>query len=327
VREVTAAGVLVVVSAGNDGAAVTSPGNCAGVLAVAGIRHAGTKVGYSNLGSEVGIAAPAGNCVTTVEGDPCVYALNTTTNLGTQGPGAEGYSSPLVEATFGTSFSAPLVAGTAGLMKAVNPTLTPAQIITRIKASARPFPTGGDDTAAQLPTCVSPTEKAPGEKQNSPCICTTAVCGAGMLDAEHAVLEAQRPVALATLLGVVRAGGSLTLDGSQSAAATGRSITGWQWVVESSTAASIPVISNANLPVATIDTPMGGSTVVRLTIRDNLGASDSASITIAGAIVTSSSPPSTPAAPTRGGGGDAGALLLPLLALLGARRLRRSPVA
>ena len=41
-----------------------APGNCTGVLAVAGLRNVGTKVGYSSLGPEVGIAAPAGNCVT-----------------------------------------------------------------------------------------------------------------------------------------------------------------------------------------------------------------------------------------------------------------------
>ncbi len=43
------------------------PGNCAavvpGVMAVAGLRNVGTKVGYSSFGPEVSIAAPAGNCV------------------------------------------------------------------------------------------------------------------------------------------------------------------------------------------------------------------------------------------------------------------------
>ncbi len=62
VRDITASGVLIVAAAGNDGGGVDKPANCSGVLAVAGLRHAGTKVGYSNLGSEVGIAAPAGNC-------------------------------------------------------------------------------------------------------------------------------------------------------------------------------------------------------------------------------------------------------------------------
>ena len=70
VQDITAHGVLIVVSAGNEGAAVDAPANCAGALGVAGLRHIGTKVGYSNLGSEVGIAAPAGNCVNLPSGDP-----------------------------------------------------------------------------------------------------------------------------------------------------------------------------------------------------------------------------------------------------------------
>ena len=64
-NEITARGVLVVVSVGNEGGAVASPANCAGVLGVAGMRHAGTKVGFSNLGPGSGIGAPGGNCVNT----------------------------------------------------------------------------------------------------------------------------------------------------------------------------------------------------------------------------------------------------------------------
>ncbi len=84
VHDITALGVLIVAAAGNDGGDVDQPADCAGVLAVAGIRQAGTKVGYSNLGPEVGIAAPAGNCVQTGPNDPCLFALNTLTNLGAQ---------------------------------------------------------------------------------------------------------------------------------------------------------------------------------------------------------------------------------------------------
>ena len=61
-----AANVLVVAAAGNAGGPVNAPANCNGVLSVAGIREAGTKVGYSSLSSTaaaVTIAAPAGNCI------------------------------------------------------------------------------------------------------------------------------------------------------------------------------------------------------------------------------------------------------------------------
>jgi serine protease len=187
VEQITANGTLIVASTGNSGAAVGSPASCPGVLAVAGLRHVGTKVGYSNLGPEVGIAAPAGNCVNVTPGSPCLFALNTITNLGVTTPEANGYSTPLVQATVGTSFSTPLASGTAALMLSVNPTLSPAQLIQHIRASARPFPTTSDTIPAP-PACVSPTVTA---IQAAECICSTAHCGAGMLDTHAAVLAAQ----------------------------------------------------------------------------------------------------------------------------------------
>src|SRR5438067_10104649 len=62
INELAAKGVLVVASAGNEGGPVDAPANCPGVAAVAGLRHAGTKVGYSSLGPEVALSSPAGNC-------------------------------------------------------------------------------------------------------------------------------------------------------------------------------------------------------------------------------------------------------------------------
>lgn len=185
VQQITAHGALIVASAGNAGSGVDSPASCPGALAVAGLRHAGTKVGYSNLGPEVSIAAPAGNCINVAPGSPCLFALNTTTNLGTHGPQANGYTSGTVQPTLGTSFSAPLVAGTAALMLSVNPDLTPAQIISLLRSTARPFP-ATSDTTPQPPACVSPTQKP---LQDTECICTAAFCGAGMLDA-HAAVQA-----------------------------------------------------------------------------------------------------------------------------------------
>ncbi len=312
VNDVTAHGVLVVSSAGNLGAAVGSPASCAGALAVAGLRHAGTKVGYSNLGPEVGIAAPAGNCVFTAASDPCVFALNTTTNVGFQGSQSNTYSSPTLQATYGTSFSAPLVAGTAGLMKAVNPALTPALLIARIKESARAFPTTSADANPQPPACVLPS--AGGATQDSECICNTQVCGAGMLDAHAAVLAAQRPAVFTSVTGVVGAGRQLTLDGSRSAAATGRSIAGYLWsVVSTSGGAASPTIASSTQAVATVTSPNSGSYVLRLTVTDNLGSSDSALVTVTATGGSSSSPP--PASEAGGGSGGGGAMPIPLLLL------------
>ncbi|MET0282283.1 MAG: S8 family serine peptidase [Steroidobacteraceae bacterium] len=314
IKELSAAGVLIVSSAGNDGGAVTSPASCEGALAVAGLRQSGAKVGYSNLGSEVGIAAPAGNCVLTGPNDPCLYALNTTTNHGTGAPQADDYSTPNYQPTFGTSFSSPLVAGTAALMKAVNPALTPALLIARIKESARAFP-----TEAGIPACVSP---AVTPVQNSTCNCSTQVCGAGMLDAGAAVSAAQRPAALASVQGIVRAGSTLTLDGSQSLAASGRAIISWQWVVESSSAGAAPQLGNASQPVASIPSPVNTDVVLKLTVTDNLGAADVVRVTINGDRVTSSAAP--PAESSGGGGGHGGTLLVLALLLAGSRLLQRT---
>ncbi len=140
IGQLTAKGVLVVASAGNEGGPVDAPANCAGVGGVAGLRHAGTKVGYSSLGPEIALSAPAGNCVNTGAGSTCLYPITTTFNQGTTTPGADGYTDQVSSPNLGTSFSAPLVSGMAGLMLAVNGNLTSAQLIARLKEGSQPFP-------------------------------------------------------------------------------------------------------------------------------------------------------------------------------------------
>ena len=94
VQAVRARGTLIVASAGNEGGPVDSPANCPGVAAVAGLRHAGTKVGYSSLGPQVAVSAPAGNCVNTGFGQPCLFSIDTTYNLGTTTPGMRELHGP-----------------------------------------------------------------------------------------------------------------------------------------------------------------------------------------------------------------------------------------
>ncbi len=318
VQEITSVGVLIVVSAGNEGDAVDSPANCPGALGVAGLRHAGTKVGYSNLGPEVGVAAPAGNCLLSGANDPCLFALTTTTNSGATTPADDNYSTPLTP-TYGTSFSSPLAAATAGLMKSVNPALTPQLLVSRIRATARAFPTTSTTTTT---VCTVPTTgSAP---QNIECICTTETCGAGMLDAAGAVADAQRPAALVQVIGSVRVGSTLTLDGSASAAAMGRSIATQSWTVDGTTGgAATPAIGNAGQLVASIAAPTQGSITLRLTITDNLGASDVARLTIAASGgITSEAPPPTDGV-SRGGGSVDWVLLTLCLLLLAHRQPAR----
>ena len=311
--------MLIVASAGNDGGPVDSPANCPGVLAVAGLRHAGTKVGYSNLGPEVSLGAPAGNCVLTGANDPCLFSLDTTTDSGAQGPVSSTYTNS-VNSNVGTSFSAPLAAATAGLMRALNPRLTPSQLIARLKSSAAAFPTASDSTPAP-PACHAPADKT--DVQDAECVCTTAVCGAGMLNAGAALLEAQRPAAVAGISGTVGVGRSLTLDGSGSGAAQGRSITSYAWSVVGTTGgASTPAFANPNVATTTVLSPTSGSYTLRLTVTDSAGATDSVELGVIAA--TSGGTTTSTAAPPASGSGGGGALGLELLALaaLGSQRRR-----
>jgi serine protease len=227
----------------------------------------------------------------------------------------------LNQPTYGTSFSSPLAAGTAGLMKTVNPALTPAMIIARIKETARAFPTSSD-TTPQPPACTQPTVTP---VQNAECICSTEVCGAGMLNAHGAVLAAQRPVVIARLDGIVGTNRQLTLNGSQSAVAAGRTAASYLWsVVSTSGGATTPTISGANQAVATVMSPSTGSYTIRFTVTDNFGTSDSATLTVTAAGDT---PPITTPPPsggdggnTGGGGGSVSILTLLLAALMLAAR-------
>lgn len=165
---------VLVAAAGNDGGPVGAPANCPGVLAVAGLRHEGDKVGYSSFGKQVGISAPAGNCVNIGANEPCLYPMHTTSNSGLKGPAGPTVTDEF-NYTVGTSFSAPLVSAAVGLMVDLNPELTPAQTMARIKVAAKPFVRVTD-----VPFCDSASEL-------SQCNCTSAICGSGMLDALSAL--------------------------------------------------------------------------------------------------------------------------------------------
>ena len=269
VAELTTVGVVVVVASGNDaGRAVNEPANCPGAIAVSGVRHAGTKVGYSNLGPEVAVAAPAGNCVTLAAG-ACAYPLLTTINAGATAPATNTYSSG-ANATLGTSFAAPLVAGTVGLMLSVDPRLTPAQIKATLQATARAFPGVGaqDDTAVAC--------RAPGSFDQIECYCTTSTCGAGLLDAGAAVAKVANvttpPSAVMTIsVPAPTVGAPMIFEGVSSS----RSVMTTQWsVVEGG---GIARLASSTTPTTTLTATGAGAVKVNLTVTDAAGSSSTTS--------------------------------------------------
>lgn len=107
----TAAGVIVVVSAGNDGLAVNNPGNCAGSIPVGATDSNNSIASFSSRGAELaanGLVAPG------------VAVLTTDLGGGT------------ANAT-GTSFSAPMVSGLAALILSARPTFTWTQVKTALR--------------------------------------------------------------------------------------------------------------------------------------------------------------------------------------------------
>ncbi len=148
-----AAGTVVVVAAGNSNSDASgfTPANCNGVITVAATGRQGQRASYSNYGATVEISAPGGS-----DGQ----AILSTLNSGTTSPNPSGYNYVYY---MGTSMATPHVTGIASLMLSLDPSLTPAQVLATIQSTARAFPTG---TVRD---------------------CTTALCGAGIVDAAAAL--------------------------------------------------------------------------------------------------------------------------------------------
>jgi serine protease len=145
-------GTVVVVAAGNSNtnASGFSPASCSGVITVAATNRNGGRASYSNYGALVAVAAPGGD---TASG--AANGILSTLNSGTRGPGSDSYAYYQ-----GTSMAAPHVAGVVALMLSRNPSLTPDQVASLLKSSARAFPA------------------------------TCSQCGTGIVDAHAAVLAA-----------------------------------------------------------------------------------------------------------------------------------------
>ncbi|MFP5392851.1 MAG: S8 family peptidase [Gammaproteobacteria bacterium] len=124
-------GTVIVVAAGNENAdaGTSNPANCAGVITVAATTRTGARAYYSNYGSVVDVAAPGGDA--RVAGGGILSTLNS----GAGAPASDTYAFYQ-----GTSMATPHVAGVVALMLAKNPNLTPDEVESKLKASARAFP-------------------------------------------------------------------------------------------------------------------------------------------------------------------------------------------
>ena len=194
VNDVVAQGTVVVVAAGNSNAdaSQTQPASCSGVIAVAATTRNGGRAGYSNYGANVTIAAPGGG------GSDGILS---TLNNGTTTPGADSYAWYQ-----GTSMATPHVSGVVSLMMSVDPTQTPAQIVQRLRQTARAFPSGtGSD-------------------------CTTSLCGAGIVDAGAAVSGLSSPP-VSGWTTIATEGQDFTVSGTQ----TVRYGTGSSWITRTVT--------------------------------------------------------------------------------------------
>jgi serine protease len=317
IAAVRARGVVVVASAGNStGHAVNVPANCSGVIGVAAVRHIGTKVGFSDVGPQLTIAAPGGNCVNIGAGQPCLFPILTSGNSGTTVPGSAIYTDSF-NISVGTSFSAPLVSATVALMMTANRTLTPDQIKAVLQSTARPFPSSGapaDDFGA-IQQC-----HAPDGTDQLQCYCTTTTCGAGMLDARAAVAQVARLEAYIDASDAsVAPNEAVTFSSSSTVLPTGRTVASYQWTLDNgSSIVTLPAATDA--PTLTVTPSAAGTFEVRLTIVDSSGATSTTTSTVTVAL-----PPPPPS--TGGGGGGGGALnpawLLALCAaVLALRRAR-----
>lgn len=180
-------GILLVAGAGDDDAAVNRPARCPGALAVTALNRDGFKARYASLGPEVAVSTVGGDLPDQSQSlDPVGYQMSDTGlvmagNDGTLQPANHGYFIKT-----GSSFSAPIVAGVASLMLSVNPSLTLNQLAYGLRVTARPHvATSG---FGSLQACAANT--AQGR-----CYCTTATCGAGILDAPAALAYAANPAA------------------------------------------------------------------------------------------------------------------------------------
>jgi serine protease len=175
-RQVHAAGIFVVSSAGNANTSVPSyPASYPGVYSVSATERLGERASYSNYGPHIALAAPGGDHRHDRDGDGHTDGV-----LSTVADDERGQRDPGWARFAGTSMAAPHLAGTLALMLAQAPGYTPADF-------------DADLAAGLLTQDLGPQGHAP----DGPSVRNDDF-GWGLLDAQRAVLRARE-----------RAGGAL----------------------------------------------------------------------------------------------------------------------
>jgi serine protease len=153
INDVVARGTVVVVAAGNSNQDTRrfTPASCANTVTVAATGPTGKRAAYSNFGPDVDVAAPGGDVNVSGTRNLADGVLSTLPNNAGTTYGYAFYQ--------GTSMATPHVAGIVSLMLARNSSLTPAQVLTKLKSTS---------------VTISRTNCAEG-------------CGSGLVDAAAAV--------------------------------------------------------------------------------------------------------------------------------------------
>ena len=257
INDVNAAGAIVVVATGNGGYdSVNQPANCNGALAVTSHTIDGDNADYANIGAQTAISAPGGGCGTLSWGcipgstanGPAVYSLG---NTGASTPAADSYALKR-----GTSMATPHVSGTIALMLSLNPSMSRSEVVSILRASARPFPLSSACTMAV----------------------NQGLCGAGMLDTQAALTSVAPVISLSQAAQVVAPGVSVVLDAAASSPG-GRQIVAYSWRASASNPSPVSLF-NADTAHASFVAPARGTYQFTLTVRDSNGASSSASASV-----------------------------------------------
>jgi serine protease len=236
-------GTVVIVAAGNANmnASNSNPANCAGVVTVAATNRNGGRAPYSNYGAVVDVAAPGG--------DANGYIISTL-NAGASAPGADNYAGYQ-----GTSMATPHVAGVAALMLARNNALTPDQIESKLKSTARAFPA------------------------------TCSQCGTGIVDAAAAVVSATTGTPVGPTIPETEANNSISTANAIST--TGTTVNGTMsastdsdyFVVQLPAGKTLSATLTPGLSTADYDLYIYNSAGTRLALSEaGAGATDSASV-------------------------------------------------